>query len=384
MNFSIALIAKNESKTLPRLVESLKEFKARDGKIYLLDTGSTDGTAQIARDLGCIVTEVGEKFLITLDADTADSINHKFITEGEEIIVKAGDKNFDYASARNYIAEIADTDFVAMPDCDEVFTVFNLDAIEESINEGADQLEYSFVFAHDAAGAPLIKFQHSKFYNKQKMTWKGIIHEVLSGEANKVTLPESVIKLEHWQNPETDRNHYLTGLAIDCYKHPENDRNSHYFARELMYKGRFRSAIKEFKRHIEMNAWATERAQSMIFIGDCYKYLNDPLKMHAYYLKAFNLDPNRRESLMRIADYFYNQGKHLQTVAFAKAALEIKGYSFYGNNETYYTYYPHELLYWGYWYLGEKEKAKEHFLKCLEYYPTNEKFINEKSLFNLE
>ena len=46
MNFSIVLIAKNESKTLPRLIGSLSEFQKRGGNILLLDTGSTDDTAQ--------------------------------------------------------------------------------------------------------------------------------------------------------------------------------------------------------------------------------------------------------------------------------------------------------------------------------------------------
>ena len=63
-NFSIALIAKNESKTLPRLMESLKDFQSRGGEVILLDTGSNDGTPELARSLGCKVTEVGEKYVI--------------------------------------------------------------------------------------------------------------------------------------------------------------------------------------------------------------------------------------------------------------------------------------------------------------------------------
>ncbi len=389
MNFSIALIAKNESKTLPKLMGSLKEFQSSGGKIYLLDTGSTDNTVEVAMSFGCFVYEVGNKFLITLDADMADSINHKFITEGEASIVKAGDKNFDYASARNYIAELAESDMVAMPDCDEMFTVFDIDALEKVINEGSDQLEYNFVFAHDDFGKPLIQFQHTKFYNKKKMQWVGIIHEVLQSvtpdiSIKKTFLNESIIKLEHWQNPETDRTQYLTGLAIDCYTHPENDRNSHYFARELMYKGRYHSAIKEFKRHIAMNKWQTERAQSMIFIGDCYSYLGNGERSHEWYIRAFEAEPNRREPLMKLAEYFYFKGLYQQTIAFCKAALEIRGISYYSNHQPYYEQRPHELLYWGYWYLGQKEKAKEHFIQCIRYQPDNEKFIREKSLFNLD
>src|SRR6267142_1639782 len=75
-----------------------------------------------------------------------------------------------------------------------------------------------------------------------------------------IRLPESQIKLEHWQNQETNRSGYLTGLALDCFLNPDNDRNSHYFARDLMWSGRYRSAIREFDRHIAMNKWEAERA----------------------------------------------------------------------------------------------------------------------------
>jgi glycosyltransferase involved in cell wall biosynthesis len=50
-HFSVALIARNEEKTLPRLIESLSEFQRFGGEILLLDTGSTDNTVQVAKDL---------------------------------------------------------------------------------------------------------------------------------------------------------------------------------------------------------------------------------------------------------------------------------------------------------------------------------------------
>jgi glycosyltransferase involved in cell wall biosynthesis len=55
MNWSVALIAKNEAKTLPRLMLSLHEFRERGGEIILVDTGSEDGTPIVAREYGCIV-----------------------------------------------------------------------------------------------------------------------------------------------------------------------------------------------------------------------------------------------------------------------------------------------------------------------------------------
>lgn len=379
--FSIVLIARNESKTLPRLIGSLKEFQERRGEILVLDTGSTDNTADVALGLGCVVHEVGDKFKINIDTELADAINTKFIVDNEPSVVKAGDSLFDFASARNYIADFATTDMIATPDCDEIWTKLDLDKIDKHIEDGAEQFEYQFVFSHDELGNPVIKFMHSKFYNRKKLKWVGVIHEVLSGDAKRIYLDESIAKLEHYQNVETNRSGYLKGLAVDCFKNPENDRNSHYFAREMMYLGRYKSAIKEFENHIAMNRWDQENAQSMLYVGDCYERMGDIEEAFKWWSKVIDKCPNKREPLMRFAEYYHKQNKALQTIIYAEAALTIPQAPFYSNYQPYYEHLPHELLYWAYWYTGNKEKSKEHFDKAFAFAPTNPKYISEKKFY---
>ena len=238
MNFSVVLICRNESKTLPKLMGSLKEFQKQDGEVILVDTGSTDGTPDLARSLGCKVTEVGERFITTIDAELAQKINEKFVANDELPIVKDGDRLFDYSAARNFAATLASNDMCATPDCDEAYTRFDLDKIQKAIEDGAEQLEYEFVYAHKPDGTPAVQFFHCKFYNRTKLHWVGIVHEILQGEAKRQYLDESIIKLEHFQQPSAHRSNYLTGLALDCYLNPENDRNSHYLGRELFWCGR--------------------------------------------------------------------------------------------------------------------------------------------------
>jgi glycosyltransferase involved in cell wall biosynthesis len=377
MNFSIVLIAKNESKTLPRLVESLSEFQKRGGEILLLDTGSTDGTADIARSLGCRVKEVGDKFVTVIDKEKAKELNKHFIVKGEKAIVEVGDRLFDYASARNYIADFASTDMIATPDCDEVWTKFDINKIEEAINNGAEQLEYNFVFSHDEFGNEAIKFMHSKFYNKKKMKWVGVVHEVLSGEAKRMFLDESVMKLEHFQNVETNRSGYLRGLALDCFLNPTNDRNSHYLGRELLWTGRPYSAIKELERHITMDLWLPERAQSMVYIGDAHRALGNIEQMVLWYTKAFTLDSSRREAVLRLASYYYQTGDAQKTLMYASMALQIPKSYFYADNQEDYGAYPHELMYWATWQVGDYGASHFHFNKALEYKPEYSKYLHD-------
>lgn len=384
--FSVVLIARNEEHKLPHLIESLNEFKSLGGEILLLDTGSTDKTVEVAKQLGCNVQEVGEKFLITLTKEQADSMNLEFSKGKDFNIVNEGDKIFDYSSARNYIAEFANTDMIATPDCDEVYTKFNIDEINKVIEEGARQLEYNFVFSHDANGNELIKFRHCKFYNRKKLKWTGVIHEVLTpidtmDQMLPVFLGEDIIKLEHWQNEKTNRTHYLTGLAYDCFMNPENDRNAHYFGRELFYRGYNESAIAQLKKHIDMNMWPTERSQSMIFIGDCYMNLEDKDEAFKYYNMAIDIEGNRREPFMKMAEYYFRAGKPDQTISYLNAALSIKGGDFYANYQPYYENLPHELMYWALWQKEAHTAAKAHFDVCMGYQPFNPKYLFDMRFF---
>jgi glycosyltransferase involved in cell wall biosynthesis len=179
--FSICLITRDEEATLPRLINSLKEFFDRDGECVILDTGSKDKTVQIAKDAGCVVEEAGDKYLHTIDKVLANKINKRFVVDNEEPIVKGEDKYFDFSAARNASANLSTNKWVSFADSDEVFTNLDIDKINEIIKSSPDleNFEYEFVFSHKYDGSPAIQFIQSKFYNKEKLKWKNLVHECL-------------------------------------------------------------------------------------------------------------------------------------------------------------------------------------------------------------
>lgn len=377
MKFTITLIAKNESKTLPRLMESLSEFTSKGGQVVLVDTGSTDNTVELAKSLGCKVEAVGNRFRVVVSLPMAMRINTEYGDHANPIVLQ-GDKFFDYASARNFAASLAETDMVWHPDCDEVFTKLDLDAINKAIEEGAEQIYSTIVASHDAAGNPEIQFNHSRFYNRNKMHWTGMTHETIvpiEGEVKAITLPETVIKLEHFQNPLSVRGHYLVGLAFDRLTNPNDARKAHYFARELMYRGRFDLAVEAFKAHIAMNGWSVERAASMCMAGDCYMFLKNKDEAFKYYLMAFDADPTRREPLMKMAEYYYNNRRPEPLIALLNAVLSIKDNDSYMNHRPYYEHLPHEMMYWALWQKEEITASRMHFDVCLAFQPFNHKYL---------
>lgn len=378
--FSIVIITKDEANTLPRLFESLKEFKERGGEVCILDTGSTDDTVKIAQDWGAKVFE--HKFTEKISAGTAKKINEKFLVGDEEPIVKEGSVLFNFADARNFVSLCATNDMICTMDADEAYTRLDIDAINGYIEEGYEQFEYQFVFAHDYYGRPAIQFIQSKFFDRRKAKWDGIVHEVLQGATKLKYLDESIIKLEHFQEPGKEhRGNYLVGLALDCFENPGKDRQSHYFARELMYTGRFKSAIREFEHHITMNGWIAERAQSMIYMGKCYGFLNDPFNQAIWYSKAFYHDPTRRAALMELALFYKHQNAYPAAAAYASAALEIPWVDYYANEKSHYEDLPHAVLYWAKGWMGDIKAAQDHLLKALEYQPFHPEYLDHTKYY---
>lgn len=382
--FSVVSVVRNEAATLPRLLKSLSEFLARGGEFLVVDTGSTDNTAKVARDGGARVIEVGDRFRYVVDEQTAQSINNKFVVEPDPEIIHGGDAFFAFDKARNFAMEQASNDFLVTPDADEAWTTLNIDKINELIDEGYEKLIVGFVFAHNADGTPAVQFwADTRFYDRRRIHWKGIIHETMrhDGELKMCRIDRSVAFLEHYQNRETDRSKYLSGLAWACAVEPDNDRNSHYFARELMYRKYYRSAIKEFQRHIDMNGWADERGQSMVYMGGCLEALGETDKALEWYHKAFELTGTRREPLLAMAHYWKRKDKPAMVAAYAAAALQIPDNGFYGNRVSNYTYEPYALLYWARGWMGDIPGARENLRKCLEFHPTEPTFINDMKYY---
>ena len=373
--FTICLIARQEAKVMSRALESLKEFRERGGEIVVVDTGSKDNTAEIARSYGCVVEEVGEKFLMTVSVEEAENINKMFVVDKEGELLKTGDRIFHFANARNYAADLASNDMISMMDADEIFTKLDIDAINQKIKEGYEAFEYHFVFSHDSQGNPGIAFTQSKMYHRRKQRWANCVHETRTGEAKTTYLDKSIFLLEHYQNMETNRTGYLRGLAFDVYLNPANDRNSHYFAREMFYHGMNKSAIKEFKRHIAMDKWPAERSQSYIFMGECYERMNQLDEAINCFNEAYKIEAGRRTPFWKLMEHYAFRGDLKRAVAYGEALLTIPYSGFYADDMALYTYLPHEKLYCYYWQLGDRDKSREHFNKAWKFKPLESKYL---------
>lgn len=187
--------------------------------------------------------------------------------------------------------------------------------------------------------------------------------------------------LKHYQNKETNRSQYERGLAIDYIINGYNDRNCHYLARELHYKGRYEKAIELFKKHIENKGWKTEQGQSYIFMGDCYRSLGNDEKAIECYAIGFSYDVKRREGLLGLAKIYYDRKQWRDAEILYKASLLIERGSYYANSSSNYGHFPLGMLSVCLYYLGKKEESLEFLNKALELDPENETYKNNLTYY---
>ncbi len=401
--FDVCCIMLNAERTLDRLFASLVEFQQRGGNVVVVDTGSRDRSVEIARSYGAKVHEAGDRFMKTIDAETAEAINRRFVADGDEPIVKEGSRLFHFSEARNFCASLAENDWVSWIDSDEAFVRLDIDRINEYCRKDIGNLEYNFCYAWqvppnranpDDMGVPAVEFVQSKMYRRYRMHWVGAIHELVSplpnpapGGMGRECMPKDVLYLGHWQIPSDHRSCYLPGLGWDAWMKlsddPNNskDRQWHYLGREMMYWNRPRSAIKVLSEHIEMRGWPAERAQSMIFIGDCYGMLGDGEKQCEWYHRAFHLDSTRREALVKLSRHYTQVNNMHAAAAYAAAALEIPWHPFYANAVSMYRAEPYALRSHARGWIGNVGGAGEDLLQALRFEPYNEDFISRTKFY---
>lgn len=373
--FSIVVVARNEARTLPHLLGSLWPFRERRGDLVVVDTGSQDETAGLARDFGCRVIAAGDRFASLLTESQASRIRQRFARGGEGPIVSAGQRLFHFSRARNWAAARARNDFAWNLDGSDVVEVLDLDFLDGAIRRGeAGRFGYEVRLGE-------FSFRTCRFADRRFDRWEGRAHEGLyarpgaaagaatSATAPMVECPPDRLAVRHVRRGGKERN-YLAGLALDALSHPERPRWLHYAGREFHYLCFHRSAIAALEEHAAReDAWRPERSASLCFAGQSRIALGEPDAAVALFERAHALDPTWREPLLRLAESCAVRGDAEGAVARARSALEIHRTTWHAEAGQNYTWGPHLLIYRSLLWLGRRDEAREHWQACVRFAP---------------
>ncbi len=344
MKVVVYAICKNEIQFARRWMDSMGEADA----VYVLDTGSTDGTPACLEELGAQVT-------------TAVIDPWRFDT------------------ARNRSLELVppETDICVCTDLDEVFQPGWRAQVEQAWKPGTDRLLYRYTWSFQPDGREGMVFWYDKIHRRQGCRWVNPVHEVLrfEGGAPRAVYADGV-RLEHHPDPEKSRSQYLELLELAVQEEPENDRNVHYLGREYFFRRRWEESIATLKTHLALPTatWADERCASMRLLAKDYNALAMEGEAERWLLRAVGEAPHLREPWLDLADQFYQRQEWHGLLWAVERALAITTRPrTYISEAASWGEHPWDLASLGYYYTGQYDKAWEAVQKAAELAPDNDR-----------
>jgi len=281
---AVYAIAKDEERFVKRWQESACEADS----LHILDTGSYDRTIGTAKDYG-------------IDVSRWEFNPWRF------------DK------ARNMALELVplDYDYCIALDLDEVLIPGWREHLERAHEEGVTRPRYKYTWSWKN-GQPDLQYGGDKIHTRQGYCWKHPVHEVITPLHGFKEVQGWVdLEIHHHPDSKKSRSQYMPLLELAVTEDPSDDRNMHYYARELFFAGRMGEAKSAFLRHLDLPKaqWKPERAQSYRYL---YKIDKDPR-----WLAEAAREHLSREVLVDMARYNYEQQEWQGCFNMARRALEF-------------------------------------------------------------
>ena len=264
-NFSVVsvFITKNEADNLPRLMKSLEGFADR---VVIVDTGSTDNTVEVAKQLGA------------------------------EVHTMAWPDSF--SDARNRAVELANAGkatWIAMFDADEVLEKGR--ELRWKLQRVTPQIGVVSIFHRTKFGH---KFPRNCIWRPGKAKWMYRFHEHLLPEERGIQ-----VVIQHFVDHPDDvgKNHdndkILEMMRMDTVEHPTAQTRKYYYGRQLFYR-KDPACLDMLREVYDKSEWKAEAAQAAVFAGNYFEWQSEQI------LKSD--DPNKESMLLeakQIAANFY-------------------------------------------------------------------------------
>lgn len=346
-------ICKNEERFVDRWVGSMGEA---DG-IFVLDTGSTDGT------------------LRRLSA-------HPGVTAVSEEIAPW---RFDAARNRSLSLVPEDADLCVCTDLDEVFVPGWRAAAEAALAAGADQLRYRYVWSFTEEGREGTVFFADKMHARRGFVWRYPCHEVLAwtGEGSPRVAVAEGVQLNHFPDKTKSRGGYLPLLELAVRENPDDPRCAHYLGREYLSLGRYGEAEGELRRHLSLpgSRWAPERCASMRYLARCCGETGRPEAQEQWLLRSCAEAPFLRTPWMELALLYDARGDWRGVIFAVNKALAVKAPTGYMTDAADFGARPYDLLSLAYYHLGDRKNALAAVDAALGYEPENPRLRQNRAYF---
>ncbi|MDR1560504.1 MAG: glycosyl transferase family 2 [Clostridiales bacterium] len=338
-------ICKNEEKFVDAWMDSMSEA---DG-VYVMDTGSDDGTVE------------------------------KLRAKGARVVIREV-KPWRFDTARNLSMELLpeDADICVCTDLDERFVPGWRKLLESRWTPGTHRALYTYNWRLKPDGSPYTQLLYFKIHARHGFEWRFPIHEYLEyigpGNENSVRIEELV--LNHYPDLDKSRGSYLPMLEAAAAEEPNNERIAYYLGREYLYTGQWQKCIDTLTLQLSMpsSVWREERCACMRWIALSHLKLDNKTESYIWYHKAIAECPELRDTYVEFAQAAYEYNDWDAVYYFSETALKITQKSIKFVNMGYaWDHTPDDLASLACWELRLYERALEHARKAAELSPEIER-----------
>lgn len=309
VTLSLAMIVRDEEATLGRVLAQAARFC---DELVVVDTGSTDGTIDVARRAGARVVEWAWRD--------------------------------DFAAARNVSFQECSSDWILWLDADDVLPDEVVEGLAELkgsllLRPDVDAVWLSYRYHYDSDGRCTLSFQRERLVRRSAgHTWAGRVHEVMTVDPGR-SAHTADVWVEHRPTPEKwfargDRNLRILQAAYD-----EGDRSSRtlfYLGNELRDNDRHAEAVSVYSEYLDHDTAVWEKYAALVSMARCSRTLGDRDGALAQASAAIALDSSRAEAFMLSGELHFHEKEWARAAPyFAAAAMAVRPSTGFVNDADY-------------------------------------------------
>jgi tetratricopeptide (TPR) repeat protein len=296
----LALIVRDEEKTLPNLLESIE---GAFDQIVLVDTGSEDATI-----------DVFEAWADKHEEDLELGVNVCRFTWID-----------DFAAARAYADSFLRTDWTCWADADDVLrNAQNLRQL--AVDAAPDVLGFicGYDYARDHHGNCACYLVRERLVRRGAGEWVGRVHESQLIHGTQSMVSPDVVEWVHNHPPDpsdsNERNLRILEKWIE--EAPEDPRVVGYLGTELLIKDEIDRAGELFERYLTLKTgWDEERAQIHRKLGSVRIRQGRHDEAIDTAMEALRLMPQWPDSYLTLAEAYHKRGEWPKAIEWASEVL---------------------------------------------------------------
>lgn len=353
MTLGLSMIVKNESDVLSRALSSVAKFA---DEIVIVDTGSADGTKDIARSF------------------TDKVYDFEWID--------------DFSAARNFALKHVTTDYWMWLDADDIVpykTALQIKKFMAACDGSADVIMLPYVLGYNENNKPAFSFYRERILkNRPDLFWQGRVHEAVTPIGKVSRLPYPIVHAKPQNKSSGARN-------LDIYRKMRienitfSPRERYYYARELFYNGFTTDAAEEFKAYLNMpGGFSANKIDACVMLAKCFIASGEVDSALAAAFNSFMFGLPTGEACCEIGGIFFGKGDYASAAYWYERALRAKPDTASGAfvNSEYYGFTPLVWLSVCYDRLGETKKAFRYHLRAKKLRPDNQSIIHNSAYFS--